>query len=297
MTSARELFKQSLPAPVRRAVRFLSRLPVHYRADMSYQICADRNLAHGTLAISDAVQIVLPNHAVANSVFRSMAFESRMREESTAFLELAKGCERFVDVGASGGFFSALFARSRYRSAILSVDFDRASLNVLEDTRARNGHANSAWIIDPRGIGEGPATVEVVSSGYGGAVSTDKDEAETRDFARSNQTSFDRYQVRVDRLATICADHKFVPDLLKVDIEGFEHEMIDSSLEFLADLKPRMAFELHVAKLRARGKSPEELVAKLAALGYKLAPSGRPLDEMFKKIDGDGCARATMAVF
>jgi FkbM family methyltransferase len=291
----RELLKRVLPPPLRRAARFVYRLPVHYRSDQSYQICAEHSLGHGTIALSDQITIVLPDHAVAGSVFRSMAFEKGGREELNEFLSLAEGRERLVDLGASGGFFSALFARSRDRANVLSVEFDRASLPILEQTKARNQSANGTWIIDSRGIGDAAISVEAVSTGYGGAVSTEKDKVDAQRFAELNRRPFESYEVRLDLLANICRDHQFAPDIMKVDIEGFEYEMINSSMEFLGDLKPRLSFELHVAKMQRMGKNPEEMLRRLGSLGYRIARSGRPLEDMLRTVGGDGVSRAALS--
>lgn len=294
MTVARDILKR-LPSPLRRAARFVYRLPVHYRLDRSYQICAENGLGHGTIALSDQITISLPDDAVASSVFRSMAFENGGRAELNEFLSLGEGRSKLVDLGASGGFFSALFARSRRDADVLSVEFDRASLPILEQTRTRNRAASGTWIIEPRGIGDAPATVEIVSSGYGGLVSTASDIVEAKRFATLNGRSFDSYEVKTDVLPNICKDHRFEPDIMKVDIEGFEYEMVNSSMEFLGDLKPRLAFELHVEKMRRQGKSPEETLRRLGSLGYCIARTARPLEDMLKMVGIDGVARAGLS--
>ncbi len=115
-----------------------------------------------------------------------------------------------------------------------------------------------------------------------------------KQFASLNHVDFEVRSATVDRLSTICADHDFLPDLIKVDIEGFEFEMVMSSLEFIGDLKPHISLELHVNKLRERGKSVELLLEKMSSLGYKLAWSGRPLAGMLADVESDGAARAAI---
>ena len=94
MSRLRAAIKQSLPPPARRVARFLYRLPVHLRTDLSYQHCAERGFGHGTIFIEDDIVIRLPDHAIANSVFRSMAFESSNQDELKSFLRLAEGKSR-----------------------------------------------------------------------------------------------------------------------------------------------------------------------------------------------------------
>jgi FkbM family methyltransferase len=292
MKNPRELVKQMLPARLQRLARFVYRLPVNYRADYSYQICAEHRLGHGIIALTDDIAIALPDHSVANSVFHSMAFETTNRAEVDEFLQLAAGCKNLVDVGASGGFFSALFVRSRKSANVLSIEFDSPSLSVLEQTKTRNSCSSCTWIIDRRGVSDQAAIVEVVSSGYGGAVATEIDRADAENFSTVNRRSYGSFEVSVDQLRGICSEHQFRPDIIKVDIEGFEHEMVTSSINWLNDIKPRLSFELHVEKLYQQGKNPKELLSLLDSMGYKLAKTGKPAAQMINMVDGSGVARA-----
>lgn len=293
MRAFRSIVKRVVPRDYLQHARFLSRLPMYRRMDNSAQACASAQLPHGVILVSPGIQIRLPDHAIANSVFQSMAFSDAGQDELKHFLQLAAGCTSLVDLGASGGFFSAVFARSRAESSILSVELDRISLTVLEQTRDRNSGPNCKWEIDRRGVGAENGLIPVISSGYGAGVVA-HEEAEVRQYSFMNNFAAVTYDAEVTTLETICAHHAFRPDIIKIDIESMEYEVVFASSEYLAETRPRLAFELHSDKLRARGKSPEELLFQLGRIGYKVTGNNSPPIGMLKS--KAGVIRATLWV-
>jgi len=59
------------------------------------------------------------------------------------------------------------------------------------------------------------------------------------------------------------------PTLLKLDVEGFEDEVLAGALQILG-LRPRIAMELHVEALRKFGRSVDAVLAPLMERGYEL---------------------------
>ncbi len=151
----RSLVKASLPSSLFRKARFLKRLSIYYRMETSDLIQRDMNAGVDCIFLNRSLRLRLPDDALAHNVFRSMAFEA---EEWRSFLKLASGCRAFVDIGASGGFFSALFAASRQEPVqILSIEPDPPSRIALANVRDRNMCANTEWIIDGRATSTGGA--------------------------------------------------------------------------------------------------------------------------------------------
>lgn len=65
---------------------------------------------------------------------------------------------------------------------------------------------------------------------------------------------------------------------MKVDVEGFEYEVILGSKDvFETELIRNIALELHPAILKRRGKSSDEIVQFLLAGGYHVEEGHRNL--------------------
>jgi len=276
MNSMRELAKRALdfaPKPLYRAARFASRLPVYFAADMAYQRSVEKHLGHGNLAITDDISIFLPSNRVANSVFRSMLFEASGRHEWREFLTLAAPCRTFADIGASGGFFSMLFAASRpvsQQAVILSIEPDPACRPVLDEMRELHARPGLNWIVEPCALAGEPETMSFSSSGFGGElVSASVDNSATTEaIASVNGLPSQMTTVEVTTLDRVCERHHLIPDLIKLDIESYEHEVLHASIDYLRRTRPRMHLELHCTYLRNRSIDPTATLQLLREAGY-----------------------------
>jgi FkbM family methyltransferase len=60
------------------------------------------------------------------------------------------------------------------------------------------------------------------------------------------------------------------PTIMKIDVEGFEWQVLRSARECLTRHHPRLWLEIHPAALRELGKSAEAVLSLLAERGYKI---------------------------
>jgi hypothetical protein len=58
-------------------------------------------------------------------------------------------------------------------------------------------------------------------------------------------------------------------DLLKIDVEGFEHEVLIGARRLLAAHKPPICLELHLGLLECRRINPKHVVEELLSHGYR----------------------------
>lgn len=278
------LIKTSLPPSLLRQARFLKRLSIYYRMERSDLIQRDMDAGVDCIFLSRSIRLRLPDDALAHNVFRSMAFEA---DEWRSFLKLADGCRALVDVGASGGFFSALFVASRHEPVqVLSIEPDPPSRVVLANVRDRNTRTDAEWLIDGRAVGL-PAKAEFVSSGYGVARSlSPAGDAGTARTAAKNGRPFTRVEVECAPLQNICHEQGVVPDLLKIDIEGMEWDLVQSSLDWLAARRPRIHLEVHPLFMRRQHRDPDLLLKALKKIGYQ-SLDGTPWASLFKRANSD----------
>jgi FkbM family methyltransferase len=180
------------------------------------------------------IVIRVPNDAVANRIFQKLAFES---DEWRRFTKLAYGASRLIDVGASGGFYSLIFAKTRTeasKAAVLSIECDPGSLDILQFVKDRNSDG-SPWEVVPEAVCGKKGQVQLVSSGYGAIkANTDEVGSTTKFDSEMNRKPYTEFAVEGDTLESIAAKRSFIPDIIKMDIDGMEAEVIEESTEWLS---------------------------------------------------------------
>ena len=69
-----------------------------------------------------------------------------------------------------------------------------------------------------------------------------------------------------------------VPELVKIEVEGFEYEVLAGARRLLREHKPAISMELHLDLLERRGQSAAQVVDELRSHGYHFRSCrGRPL--------------------
>jgi FkbM family methyltransferase len=64
------------------------------------------------------------------------------------------------------------------------------------------------------------------------------------------------------------AEKGVIPSLVKIDVEGFEADLVEGAHRTLTEHKPRLWIEMHPDTLTAHGKRWQDLVDFLKSLGY-----------------------------
>ncbi len=73
--------------------------------------------------------------------------------------------------------------------------------------------------------------------------------------------------------------YKLKPDIMKIDVEGFELEVLDGAIKTIKKYHPKIIIETHS---RALEKHTNEFLSKS---GYKLAHEGRSVYNVNKEFD------------
>lgn len=279
-------------------IRFVRRGAYQLRCEGSRQFCRQLGLGHGYICMDGTSYFQCPANPVAYSVFQDMAFSGEGRRELEEFLALSAGCRGLVDVGASGGFFSVLFAASRRDAAsILSIEPDPGARAVLEDLRNKNTRQGVKWEIEPTAVMTDTRTAMFVSSGYGAEVISPVAIRNAQKCAAENNLHSSILELQCATLPDLLSGHSVRPDLLKIDIESYEYELVESSLDMLRFWKPKIMLELHVAMLCQRGRDPRTLLQLLSSIGYRrFRGFRRNLSSLMAEVDSAGVVRAGLMV-
>jgi FkbM family methyltransferase len=180
-----------------------------------------------------------------------------------------KGSTLF-DIGAHMGIMSALFCAMQPANRAYSFEPSPLTRKRLEVIRGLN-KLEDRMFIQPTAIGRDRSKLEMLLDPVGGYV-------QVQQFDHAGWAEPQRIEVDVESIAQASERLGVVPDFIKLDIEGFEHEALEGSLAFLKQHHPTLLFELHSNYLDQRGLSPRQVVTMLTDCGYNFSSyTGLPL--------------------
>jgi FkbM family methyltransferase len=203
--------------------------------------------------------LVDPISSLGDSLIRRGLYEPHMVETLKQFLSAGSV---FVDVGANEGFFSVIGGSLVSASGrVIAIEPQTRLKTVLEENLKLNGLSNVTLYQVAVSNGEAVAELHLspnINTGSSGLLRAT------------------RYPVATERVRTVTLTQVLTDadvdqvDLMKMDIEGFEHEAILGSKElFRAGRIAALALELHPGRMSGRGIDPNEIVDFLGSCGYR----------------------------
>lgn len=169
-------------------------------------------------------------------------------------LDLVAPGDPVLDLGAHIGTFALSAAAAG--CWVVAVEAGPVNAALLRASAARNGFHNLRII--EAAVSDAPGTLEFVSAGPWGHVTTNADEGALVQVPA----------LRIDDLLEQLAGPavKFV----KMDVEGWELKAIDGMSRLLSGPKPPyVLYECNAHTLQAQGLTPDDLHRKMFALGYR----------------------------
>lgn len=174
----------------------------------------------------------------------------------------------FLDVGANVGFVS-LLACTTLRGIEGKVyahcfEPDPTVFEWLSGNRQLN--SNLEMVTNPIAVGahEGHGAL-TVSARSGWSTMVEEPPEGFSFLPKAGQV-----KVPITTLDKYCRDHALSPGLIKIDVEGFEKDVLIGARETLQQCRPFILIELNPLRLVAAGTSGEEIIADLVDLGYVL---------------------------
>ena len=172
----------------------------------------------------------------------------------------------FIDAGAHVGFVSLLacsLSGPAGRIAAHSFEPDPTAFTWLE----RNAALNDFDIaVNPVALGRTETRGELTLSARGGWSTLAQEPPGGFSFLPKAGTTV----VDVLALDTYCAARHLRPSVVKIDVEGYEIQVIDGARDLLRDVRPSLIVEINPTRLEAAGASAAELIDQLRALNYRL---------------------------
>lgn len=190
-------------------------------------------------------------HGFEHFCFRSL----EMARELDAFLAERGNRLCLLDVGALHGLFALAFTHGRPEARALAVDPSPAALEVLES----NLRLNPACRIEPLpvAVGARPGALRMQPCWH--HLEALPEGAAAEGVVEVPLTTIDR----------LCGERGLAPDVVKIDVEGYELEVLEGARETLARCRPVLFLEVHPARLAELGGSAAEVGSLLEGLGYR----------------------------
>jgi FkbM family methyltransferase len=175
----------------------------------------------------------------------------------TALLEDVRPGDTFVDVGANVGLYAVAVARRVRPGRVIAFEPDASNAELLDRNIAVNKVRDAV-------------EVRVVALG---------DTSGELPFRSAMQRSrFDANSSETVHMSTLDLELEGPVDVLKIDVEGFEPEVIAGAVGILCDStrRPRAIFlETHAAVLTARGLDETPILEELRRAGYGITELSR----------------------
>jgi len=257
-STLRSNMRNTVPFPIWQTLGFIRRIPSYWRIDRSEALRIRKRTPGLPLYVQSGLNVFPPESVTAYLNWQHHGIEiNESSAEAREFLELSSGRAALIDIGAQTGFMSALFARSRSRpSRILSVEPDPQVLPLLQRAVALNTGDHIEWTIAPSAISDlsGRLIMPVSNRLHENAAKVVK---------------VSEIEVPVMTLTELLGSIAWAPDIIKIDVESFEHEILCSSLSVIEKQTPALQLEVHWKMLADRDKNPADFLAPLASMGYR----------------------------
>lgn len=191
--------------------------------------------------------------------------------EMKIFAQKATPGMNFMDVGAHWGAISLAALHFGGPSArVVAIEASTEAARILSINARLNGLDDRITLVNAA-CGDRSGTIRMLTTGAGGADY----------FVVPAEDRPDTIAVRQVSVDDTCRDHNFQPTHLKIDVEGYEEEVLIGAQATLRDLHPVVFLELHGDLIRKRGRNPGASVEILRRAGYRqfLSAEGDPLDD------------------
>jgi FkbM family methyltransferase len=179
---------------------------------------------------------------------------AEMTQELDAFLSLSNGAERLLDVGALHGIFSLAFAQRRQSRSVVAVDPSPLAFAKL----LYNVHANK--------LTQQIHTVECALSDTEGELLMFYEWEHAVAAPLKPETAGTMFQRMTGE--SLCEQLGFIPDVVKIDVEGHEVKVIRGLAKIIHQAKPMLFLEIHPQRIEREHDSLEKVLVWLQGEGY-----------------------------
>jgi FkbM family methyltransferase len=239
-----------------RSVRNLLRNP-RATSDWLWQESSYRLGRVATVALRDDWTVRC--HPMSASAFRVIRDDPDQSCELASFVQRCTPGMIFFDIGASFGAFTlAALHYGGPESRAVAVDPSPLSNRVLRINIDLAGAHDRVQVIEAAVGNVDGGSLSMLATGPSGDhywLGTDEDRPDVQ-------------RVPLRTIPSLITQTGLMPTRLKIDVEGFEYEVLQGAVDFLRTQRPLLFLELHVGMIRRRDASPERVLTLLNECGY-----------------------------
>jgi FkbM family methyltransferase len=169
------------------------------------------------------------------------------------------------DVGCLDGMYTLFFARAvGPGGAVVAFEPNPKNCAAIRSNVSLNGFENVR--LQEIGLGAAAAQAElIIPDGFPGEGTLDS--ALQRHYQTHSRT--ERVTVRIERLDDVVESRRLPPpDVIKIDVEGFELQVLEGAMNTLRDRRPKLFIELHGLEPAARVRNIRRILDLLKGVGY-----------------------------
>jgi FkbM family methyltransferase len=179
----------------------------------------------------------------------------RGRDELRYFLDRVQQGDIIYDIGAF---------RGAYGAAAKAAFGDKVSVHLFEPIQANVERIRIVSQLNNF------RQFEIIGKAVGlGTTITGRLDARDEMLRQENlSNTFTRTELPSISVDAYMEESRTIPSIIKMDVEGFELEVIEGARKCLLESRPRLWLELHPNFLAAQGKRWESAIEILQSLGY-----------------------------
>lgn len=191
----------------------------------------------------------------AREPFEWFCFRSpEMVRELDGFLARSAGCRRLLDVGACHGLFALAFTQGRPGAAAVAVEPSPLAWQILEANVRSNPEARVTPV--QTAVGAAPGVLRMHYSWH--------------HLEASPPDASGGLSIPLRTLDSLRDELAFRPDVMKIDVEGYEISVLRGAGRILREDRPILFLEVHPQRIHELGGTMSELGDLLAEHGYRI---------------------------
>jgi FkbM family methyltransferase len=230
----------------------------HYDPDNLKRLHSARNAKAGpnVLSMRDGIEFVIETFGGRPTVHEGFCVDPHMALEMDYFLDAAQNKRRLLDIGGLVGTFSLAFT-SRPNTEAMVIEPSPHGLTGLRRNCLLNSDRNIR-------------IVDVAAGGHEGTISMKTDWMHLMAVNPATTSTDPVTQISVRTVDSLLFDHRYCPDIVKIDVEGYEKRVLDGMAQLLAMVRPDLHIEIHPGFLLDLGDRTRDVFEILHRADYKL---------------------------